>query len=37
MDEALELGAYLPQSFANSSEQAYLDFLWSAFQTNYES
>ncbi len=36
MDEALELGAYLPKSFASSSEQAYLDFLWSAFQTNYE-
>lgn len=36
MDEALELGTYLPHSFANSSEQAYLDFLWSAFQTNYE-
>ncbi|MCA2412060.1 hypothetical protein GYN07_03865 [Rhizobium leguminosarum bv. viciae 248] len=36
MDEALELGTYLPQSFANSSERAYLDFLWSAFQTNYE-
>ncbi|UKK93063.1 hypothetical protein L7D45_03125 [Brucella pseudogrignonensis] len=36
MDEALELGTYLPQSFANNSEQAYLDFLWSAFQTNYE-
>lgn len=36
MEEALELGTYLPQSFANASEQAYLDFLWSAFQTNYE-
>ncbi|WP_422372618.1 hypothetical protein [Hoeflea sp.] len=36
MDEALELGTYLPQSFANASEQAYLDFLCSAFQTNYE-
>jgi hypothetical protein len=36
MDEALELGTYLPQSFASASEQAYLDFLWSAFQTNYE-
>ena len=34
MDEALELGEYLPQSFANASEQAYLDFLWSAFDTN---
>jgi hypothetical protein len=36
MDEALELGSYLPRSFANANEQAYLDFLWSAFQTNYE-
>tara|TARA_R110002049_G_C9147270_1_gene560005 strand:+ start:532 stop:1275 length:744 start_codon:yes stop_codon:yes gene_type:complete len=36
MDEALELGTYLPQSLANAGEQAYLDFLWSAFQTNYE-
>ncbi|MBT2791935.1 hypothetical protein [Paraburkholderia strydomiana] len=36
MDEALELGSYLPQSFANADEQKYLDFLWSAFQTNYE-
>lgn len=36
MDEALELGTYLPQSFANANEQAYLDFLWSAFQTNYQ-
>lgn len=36
MDEALDLGTYLPQSLANGSEQAYLDFLWSAFRTNYE-
>ncbi|MDM7981542.1 MAG: hypothetical protein QUV71_14500 [Rhizobium sp.] len=36
MDEALELGSYMPQSFASASEQSYLDFLWSAFQTNYE-
>lgn len=35
MDEALELGEYLPQSFANASEAAYLEFLWSAFETNY--
>lgn len=35
MDEANELGQFLPLSFANASEQAYLDFLWSAFQTNY--
>ncbi|WP_340240365.1 hypothetical protein [Sulfitobacter pontiacus] len=36
MEEALELTEYLPQSFAAVGEQAYLDFLWSAFQTNYE-
>ncbi|WP_417262234.1 hypothetical protein [Celeribacter sp.] len=36
MDEALELSTYLPQSFASADEQKYLDFLWSAFQTNYE-
>jgi hypothetical protein len=36
MDEALELGDYLPQSLANAGEQAYLDFLWSAFETNYK-
>lgn len=36
MEDALELGEYLPQSFAAAGEQAYLDFLWSAFQTNYE-
>src|SRR5688500_14580085 len=36
MEEALELSEYLPQSFASANEQTYLDFLWSAFQTNYE-
>ena len=36
MEEALELGEYLPQSFAAAGEQAYLNFLCSAFQTNYE-
>jgi hypothetical protein len=36
MEDALELEIYLPASFANSREQAYLDFLWSAFRTNYE-
>ena len=35
MDEALELGEYLPQSFANANEATYLEFLWSAFETNY--
>lgn len=36
MEEALKLDRYLPQSFAAAEEQAYLSFLWSAFQTNYE-
>lgn len=36
MEEAVELEGYLPQSFAAAEEQAYLHFLWSAFQTNYE-
>jgi hypothetical protein len=36
MDEALELSEYMPNSLAAASEQAYLDFLWAAFQTNYE-
>jgi hypothetical protein len=36
MDEALELNSYLPQSFSNADEEAYLEFLWSAFQTNYD-
>lgn len=36
MEEAAQLNDYLPHSFANSGEQAYLDFLWSAFRTNYE-
>lgn len=36
MDEALELSHYLPQSLANANEQTYINFLWSAFRTNYE-
>ena len=36
MDEALELGEYFPQSFANANEQAYHKFFWSAFQTNHQ-
>lgn len=35
MDEALELGDYLPYSLAAANEQGYLDFLWAAFETNY--
>ena len=36
MDEALELGEYLPFSLSASSEAEYLQFLWAAFQTNYD-
>ncbi|MCA9469063.1 MAG: hypothetical protein KC643_26965 [Nitrospira sp.] len=35
MDEALELGNYLPLSFKTRSEQEYIAFLWDAFETNY--
>ncbi|MEQ1844464.1 MAG: hypothetical protein ABL983_02665 [Nitrospira sp.] len=36
MEEAAELGNYLPLSFKTSKEQEYIDFLWDAFQSNYE-
>jgi hypothetical protein len=36
MDEALELADYLPRSFRSTSEQEYVDFLWQAFESNYE-
>ena len=36
MEEALELGDYLPVSFKTRSEQEYLAFLWDAFQSNYD-
>lgn len=35
MDEAVELGNYLPLSFKSPKEQEYIDFLWDAFETNY--
>lgn len=35
MDEALELNEFLPLSFKNESEQAYIAFLWDAFGVNY--
>lgn len=35
MEEAAELGNYLPLSFKTSSEQEYIEFLWDAFETNY--
>ena len=35
MEEAAELGNYLPLSFKTRSEQDYIAFLWDAFETNY--
>ena len=35
MEEALELGNYLPLSFKTPSEQEYIAFLWEAFEMNY--
>jgi len=35
MDEAAELGNYLPLSFKSPKEQEYIEFLWDAFETNY--
>lgn len=35
MEEATELGSYLPLSFKSRSEQDYIAFLWDAFETNY--
>jgi hypothetical protein len=35
MEEAAELGNYLPLSFKTPSEQDYIAFLWDAFETNY--
>lgn len=36
MEEANELGDYLPLSFKTPKEQEYIEFLWDAFKTNYE-
>lgn len=36
MDEAVELNEYLPYSMAAANEQSYLQFLWSAFESNYQ-
>jgi hypothetical protein len=36
MEEALELSNYLPLSFKTRSEQDYIQFLWEAFESNYE-
>lgn len=35
MEEAAELGNYLPLSFKSPQEQEYIAFLWDAFETNY--
>lgn len=35
MDEALQIHDYLPISYANREEEAYIRFLWDAFETNY--
>ena len=35
MEEATELGDYLPLSFTSPKEQEYVAFLWDAFETNY--
>lgn len=35
MDEAAELGNYLPISFRSPAEASYMAFLWDAFETNY--
>jgi len=35
MDEALRIHDYLPISYANREEEAYIRFLWDAFETNY--
>lgn len=36
MDDAFELAEYLPLSFKTESEQKYIQFLWEAFESNYE-
>ena len=35
MEEAAELGNYLPLSFRTPSEQEYITFLWDTFEINY--
>ena len=35
MEEAAELGDYLPLSFTSPEEQEYVAFLWDAYETNY--
>jgi len=35
VEDAAELGSYLPISFKSPKEQEYIEFLWDAFDTNY--
>jgi hypothetical protein len=35
MEEAADLGNYLPLSFKSPKEQEYIEFLWDAFEKNY--
>lgn len=35
MEEAAELGSYLPRSYKSQGEHDYMAFLWDAFATNY--
>ena len=35
MDEAIEIGNYLPRSYKSPKEQEYIGFLWDAFEANY--
>lgn len=35
MEEATELGSYLPISYKSETERDYIAFLWDAFETNY--
>ncbi len=35
MEEASELGNYLPLSFKTPKEQEYIAYLWDTFETNY--
>jgi hypothetical protein len=36
MEEALELSNYLPLSFKTPKDQEYIEFLWEAFESNYQ-
>jgi hypothetical protein len=36
MEEALQLSSYLPLSFKSPKEEEYVEFLWDAFQSNYQ-